>query len=101
MVHREIKEYPDLPQQQLYLSLSWVVFDLCHVLDQIGFLRSQELEAKKTAWLATPELSTQARGQHANYAASTITAELVQREAERDRLNAERNLIERLLDAST
>ena len=101
MANRNIQEYPDLIEQELFVSLADVVYNLCLTLDQIGFLRSQEIEAKKTCWLANPEMSTQARGQAANYSASHITAELYQREAERDKLNAERSLIERLIDAST
>lgn len=99
-VHREITEYNELPTSQLFLTLTWIVHDLTLTYDQIGFLRSQELEARKTAWLANPDLSVQARDRQASYAASAITAELLQMESRRDRLNAERSLVERLLDAA-
>lgn len=97
-VHRTITEYTDLSKSQLFLTLTWIVHDLTLTYDQIGFLRSQELEARRTAWQATLGESVQARDRAASYAASPISAELVQQEARRDRLNAERALVERLID---
>lgn len=96
--NRDIRDYPTQTKRQLYFSLTWIVYDLACAYDQIGFLRSQELETKKETWNADPQASIQTRDRTASYAASHITTEIYKLEASIQRLNQERMLVERLLD---
>jgi len=99
-VTRDILGYVTDTKDHLYLSLVHVVQELCQAYDHLGFLKSQELEAKRDVWTADPAASIQTRDRTASYAIIHITTEIVQLEAHIHALQLERALIERLIDAS-
>ena len=96
---RSISNYPTHSTNELHLILVEIVQELCTWYDQVGFLRSQELEAKKQVWVSDPNASIQTRDRTATYSASHITTQIFEAETTLQRLNLERQLVERLLDA--
>lgn len=97
---RSIPDYIAYTRPQLHEVLVVVVQELCENIDQLGFLRTQELEAKREVWTADPTASIQTRDRTATYAASHITTQILTTEATIDRLRQERMLVERLIDGA-
>jgi hypothetical protein len=94
---RNLTDYLHQTHSELLDSLAMVVNDLMHVLDQIGFLKSQELTQKRDIWLNMPDASTQSKDRAASYSAADQTIELYKLDAEKAVLTEERNFLQILL----
>ncbi len=79
-------------------ELAGIVTTLESVLEEIGFVKSQELSVAELAWTNTPDDSTQKKDRAAKYAAASITCELYRLEAQRDSLIETKFFLIRLLD---
>lgn len=88
-----LREFLTLDRDALIERLADTTLELSIVYDQIGFLRAEELTAKRETWMTMAQESTQTRDRLANYAAAAHTTELFQMEAQRTVLNLERDLI--------
>lgn len=97
---RDIHSYLAFSKSKLLVSLADTVTDLRHVHDQIGFVKSQELSAKRDAWSATPEASIQMKDRAASYSAISFTIQLQELEAAKDCLIEEKFFLIRLLDGA-
>lgn len=95
----KLSELIPLPYSVLLHQLAATVEELSAVIDQIGFLRAQELEAQATAWNGGgPEDTITKRDRNAKYYSRTITNEIHMAEATRDALTERKWFIVRLLD---
>ena len=79
-------------------DLASTVEELCAVIDEISYVRAQELEAASLAWNGDPSDSIQKKDRAAKYAAAAITTELYKLEATRDALIERKFFVIRLLD---
>ena len=79
-------------------QLSNTIEELCSVIDELAYTRSQELDAASLAWNGILEDSIQKRDRAAKYAAASITSDIYKLEASRDALIERKYFIIRLLD---
>lgn len=70
----------------LFAQLATCIEELSQVIEQLGFLREQELSVQRLAWNGVPEDNVTRRDRAAKYACVEITGEIYRLQAARDAL---------------
>jgi len=86
------------PHSKLLDELSRTVEELCAVIDELAFTKSEELRTAALAWTGEPGDSVQKKDRAAKYRSATTTMELYHLEGKRDALIERKFFIIRLLD---